>query len=630
MTREAFDNLVQKIEDRYKNNASGLRRMVLLWAALGYGWFLAWIAVIIAIGLAFILAAFRHSGWLSLLLLLVGSFTLVFGLGGVWHGAGTRGKPPPGRRIRKSEAPALFAEISNLRKRLKTLPFHSIMVTPDFNAYVRQEPRLGMFGWWKNHLALGLPMLEMLELDEMRAVLAHEFAHLSKRHGRMGHWLYRLRLAWKQLIERIEAEMRPGEISFRRASVLFMEWFWPRFNAYAFVLSRTQEYEADKVAGELVGPEHMANALIRFSVIAESLETKFWPNLWCMASSQAAPVTGFLERLVHTVRLDRARAGENAVRAMREISTNMDTHPCLLQRVAALSWNQEWPDLYKEPQPASIDLFGQTVVKLREDINTLWCNETAKPWLERYQRASALQSRLDVIGKTKSADADIGWDQAAIKMHVEGLDAADPLFRSILEKDPYHARARFYLSVSLLSRDDPEGIPHIEYAMTIDEDCTEEACDALFRYYRRIGDIEGIRAIHRRLDAYDRNMELSAKESRKLSPGDRFTTHGITPDEVKAIVDLLKKHETIRAAYLARKKLKVYTKQPLFVLGLEFVHPWHQSKELDEELVIVEKLMAKVTLPGRFMIVNAHGPLRGIHRKVKRAPEALIYKVKPK
>jgi hypothetical protein len=42
---------------------------------------------------------------------------------------------------------------------LKTASIHEVLVTPEFNASIAQVPRLGVFGWHRNYLRIGLPLM---------------------------------------------------------------------------------------------------------------------------------------------------------------------------------------------------------------------------------------------------------------------------------------------------------------------------------------------------------------------------------------------------------------------------------------------------------------------------------------
>src|SRR6185436_16016968 len=109
--------------------------------------------------------------------------------------------------------------------------------------------RFGMFGWRTNYLVVGLPLLKAIGPDEFRAVLAHEFGHLSGRHGKFSGWIYRQRESWIQILTRVHQERHYASFIFE----WFLKWYAPYFNAYSFVLARAQEYEADSFAVDLAG-----------------------------------------------------------------------------------------------------------------------------------------------------------------------------------------------------------------------------------------------------------------------------------------------------------------------------------------------------------------------------------------
>ena len=135
-----------------------------------------------------------------------------------------------------------------------------VLLTGDLNAAVVQVPRLGVFGWYKTYLLLGLPLMDAMEPDEFKAVVAHEFAHLSNQDSRLGSWLYRLRSSWERVMDSLSEQGAP------RPLLAFINWFWPRFNASAFVLSRSQEYQADAFAALVTSPQASARGLQRLAV----------------------------------------------------------------------------------------------------------------------------------------------------------------------------------------------------------------------------------------------------------------------------------------------------------------------------------------------------------------------------
>ena len=92
--------------------------------------------------------------------------------------------PPEGRRIARAEAPELFELCARLRKRLRGPKVHRILMTDEFNAAIVQVPRLGLLGWPKNYLIVGLPLMLAMSPRQFEAVLAHEYGRRCARIGR--------------------------------------------------------------------------------------------------------------------------------------------------------------------------------------------------------------------------------------------------------------------------------------------------------------------------------------------------------------------------------------------------------------------------------------------------------------
>ncbi|HEX7168010.1 MAG TPA: M48 family metallopeptidase, partial [Acidimicrobiales bacterium] len=97
--------------------------------------------------------------------------------------------------------PELHAEVRRLAQIAGTEPPDRIAVVADVNAYVREfGPLLGMVRG-KRTLAIGVPLLDVLDVSELRAVLAHEMGHFAGGDTRLGPIAYRTELALHKLVE---------------------------------------------------------------------------------------------------------------------------------------------------------------------------------------------------------------------------------------------------------------------------------------------------------------------------------------------------------------------------------------------------------------------------------------------
>jgi len=188
ITQEQFDTLVGKLEDFSKSNPKNYRLRVALWATLGYAYIfliLAGLLALIGLVVLFIVYSNRINSYIIKLaiLLLVPAWVIVRSL---W----VTFPPPQGLKVNRRQVPHLFALVDELTTKLQAPRFHNILLNQEFNAGVVQIPRLGIFGWQQNYLLLGLPLMQSLSVEQLKAVLAHELGHLSGNHSRFGAWIY--------------------------------------------------------------------------------------------------------------------------------------------------------------------------------------------------------------------------------------------------------------------------------------------------------------------------------------------------------------------------------------------------------------------------------------------------------
>ena len=201
MTHEERAAHVLKIEKRFARRLPALRRRLFFLAMVGYAGMFAYLGIVIFIAAVFLLLGLQmplESGWI---LLLLGSFIFTFGGWAAIRVLWVRLTPPEGRTVTRREVPELFKLLDELRRRLRASNFHRVMITAECNAAVSEIPRFGVFGFPRHYLELGLPLIECLSAEELRAVLAHELAHLSARDGWLTGWIYRQRKSWNEIFK---------------------------------------------------------------------------------------------------------------------------------------------------------------------------------------------------------------------------------------------------------------------------------------------------------------------------------------------------------------------------------------------------------------------------------------------
>jgi Zn-dependent protease with chaperone function len=453
-------------------------------AALGYGYiaFVLLATLGLVAGITLFLVRVKVVG-IAIQLLWAGLlFAIALGRG-LW----VRFPSPVGIALAPSAHPELARLVEDTRVALRAPRVHRTLLTGDLNAAVVQVPRLGLAGWPRNYLLLGLPLLDGLSLEETRAVVAHELGHLSGADGALGGWIYRTRAAWGQLAERLEHDSHLGTLALAR----FFAWYQPYFDAYSFVAARAQERRADAWGARLGGARALADALARLPVLGHALEARYWPGIYAKAVAspepQGQPFTALADAIPGLVPEPEAQASLEL--ALAQQTTHDDTHPCLRERLLALG---EAPRLgsVAPARPASVALLGTDRSTLSARLDSEWQQALREPWAERHrsmQRASKRLARLDAEGGPRPRDAAKALELASLREEVQGKEAALPHYRAALDAFPQDAPLRFQLARILVELEREEGLDVLQPLFEAPPEAVAPAHHLACEYWRRRG-----------------------------------------------------------------------------------------------------------------------------------------------
>jgi Zn-dependent protease with chaperone function len=334
VNEEEWGSLVARLERQAEANPDRYARKVLLFGLLGYA--VLGLALLLLVGLAV------GIGFLALRSSLLLGKAIIPLAGLAWvilRALKIRLDPPEGFPVSRSEAPALIEMIEDVGRRVRGPSLHQILVDGDFNASVVQIPRgLGLLGQ-RNYLVLGLPYMQATSPDEFRAVVAHELGHLSRNHGRISSWIYRIHATWQSLLAALEERRRLGTALFRR----FFSWYQPRFEAYSFPLRRLHEYDADRAAADAAGAEPAASSLVAAVLNGSYLDTEYWPRVYARANEEPVPPPGVFRALPEGLANARKhpRADTWIANALARPTAPQDTHPSIGARIERLGFEPQ-------------------------------------------------------------------------------------------------------------------------------------------------------------------------------------------------------------------------------------------------------------------------------------------------
>lgn len=384
--------------------------------------------------------------------------------------------PPEGREIKEADAPALFKMVADLQQRLQGAQIHHVLITHEFNAAIAQRPRFGLFGGYRNYLILGLPMLYAVSPEELLAVLSHEYGHLAGGHGKMTRWIYRQRITFDALYAHSAARRESNFVNGMLAGML--DLFAPYYNAYTFVLSRQNEYEADNVGREMVGAETMAQALTRFSLLADWLHGNFWPKLYAQITQhETPPIMPYAAmRKLLLITMDEWATRERLSEVWKEESGIHDTHPCLNERVTALGQYAVLPTV---PRTTAADaLFGKFAQELVREFDTEWWNGEKLKWQQYYRRATRSNGRIAELEKQpfdalSTSDAQ---ELALLLVEFRSVSAAKEVLKALLDRPGERfPKPVYFYGRALLDEGSAKGLDYLEEAYRLSpsmgEDC---------------------------------------------------------------------------------------------------------------------------------------------------------------
>lgn len=202
-----------------------------------------------------------------------------------------------------------------------------LRLVEDVNAFVHQDTRLlGLVGG-RRHMGLGLPLLQVLTVDQLRGVIGHELGHYAGGDTRVSALVH-----------------RAGATVWRTSEHLGPQtWLGRLFAAYARLYARVslrvrrrQELRADEGSVCVVGQETHVSALVEVRAAAAAWDlfvSRYVVPLWQAGAAPQDLYAGYRRLLAEPTRqsqLDEVRASA----PQADADDPYDSHPSLAARVA--------------------------------------------------------------------------------------------------------------------------------------------------------------------------------------------------------------------------------------------------------------------------------------------------------
>lgn len=245
----------------------------------------------------------------------------------------------PGPRLIAGQQPRLFAELGRISRSVEQEMPAEVYLVADVNAFVTHRGGLMGFGA-RRIMGLGLPLLQVMSIAELRAVLAHEFGHFHGGDVKLGPWIYKTQGALLRTIGQL------GESALRKP----FEWYAHLFFRVTKAVSRHQEYQADALAARVAGSAALAGGL-KASHSAGMAFQPYWQGevVPVLDAGYLPPLAGGFSRFLGEPHVSEKLATAVAEELRSGESERFDSHPALRERLAALGVAGNEPRRTDEP-----------------------------------------------------------------------------------------------------------------------------------------------------------------------------------------------------------------------------------------------------------------------------------------
>lgn len=566
MDQPAYEAYVEKAQAFAERNFSAYKFRVAAFALLGYAVIVA--ILVVLLGLTGGLVALAFSSTALFLLLLKNKIWLLL-IPVMWvlaRSLWVRVDKPTGYVLERDRFPILFEELDSLREELDSLPVHEVLLTPELNAAVVQTPRLGILGWQRNTLILGLELLLTMSPDQARSVVAHELGHLSGNHSRFHGWIYRVRMSWYRIRESVGNDNSFGSRVLNR----FFDWYAPRFSAYSFPLARFNEYEADAVSAELTSAEAVGRALVNAGVTAPFVDEHYWQEYFRAADRleqpEHLPWRGLGDFLGRSADSDL----ETRLQAALTVDTNYaDTHPSLRDRLAALGVEA----VVDKPVSANAATawFGDRYDAVIADFDQEWKEHNAEHWRSRYlhvQQSKQQLADLEQQPPESLSDEDL-WAFASLSHEFGSRESATAALRLFQERHPDDAQCAYHLGLHLCDKQDADCLAEFEKALANPAVACEAAWSA-YDFATRTKDERAAAFWLEKAEEAGKQRQEAYREREHLSPRDRLVEPDLNDEALKRTLEQLRASKHVGKIWVARKITKYRQDIPAYAIAVTF------------------------------------------------------------
>lgn len=583
----------------------------------GYVLLGVWIAAPIVVATTGVALLYFHRGrwWLDFPLAIAGLLIAFSFIGAISF----RTPKPAGISADRKAYPLLMKDIKEVRSQTKAPRFGRIRFSMDFNASVHSEPRCSGLLGSRHVLVIGLPLLFCLTREEFKNILAHEIAHVWKKHIQGGRWGARLGLSMQGIHAALNKKYkRPLQYLYERTT----DEYLIRLRIYCSVVSRIAEREADRAGAEIFGGDNYAKVLTKIAVVGQIYSQQFTTSLDDQVRQNNFPSVRYLDHLLKILaqyKNDPGFAHGLLRRALAEVTELEDSHPSLQERLTSIGATA--PASVTLESGAADSYFGAARHAVVSGLDDVWLRVVRHSWERQHeearQKTQYYQTELAKIRPNTKLAAFMLRRLAVLSEEVYGMKVATQHYLNYYKSRPDSCRAIFHYGRALAENQDPRCMEILHRSMLGDPFYGHAAYDAAIRYFGGRGEADRVREYIGYREQFYASMQEAIDERRKFKVSDDFACTRLSTQLMEEMYEILSSFPSIKQAYILQKKVHYFGDTPFYVLAVQF-----QRGKAWRRRDLVTALEDLIELPGSFLVVDLKDSA-AVKQAVKRlGPEA--------
>jgi Zn-dependent protease with chaperone function len=177
--------------------------------------------------------------------------------------------------------------------------------------------------------------MHYLTVDELRAILAHEYAHFSHRDTFYSRFIYQVTLSIEQAVRGMGQS--GGWVNYVNPFFWLLVLYYKAYTLLAAGFSRSREFLADRMAASLYGSDVFASALTRVATDGALFESTIYSNIALLLDENKAFANMYAAfRSYRDEGLSSKEREELYQKLLEEKESVFASHPTFRERIEAV------------------------------------------------------------------------------------------------------------------------------------------------------------------------------------------------------------------------------------------------------------------------------------------------------